>query len=70
MEFRAHQSALQDACHDKVSRHPPHGSVIFSDDPRDNVVKRLHGAGFKAPGFTCSFRSDQGNELAFLGLII
>jgi hypothetical protein len=47
MEFRVHQSAVQDACHDKVSRHPLHGSVIFSDDPRDNGMKLFPDAGFK-----------------------
>jgi hypothetical protein len=70
MEFRAHQSALQDACHDKVSRHPLHGSLIFYDDPRDNVVKLFHVAGFKVPRFTSSFLSDQGNGLAFSAFII
>jgi uncharacterized HAD superfamily protein len=70
MELRAHQSAVQDACHDKVSGHPLHELVIFSNDQRDNAVKLFHDAGFRAPLFTCSFRSDRGNGLAFSAFII
>jgi hypothetical protein len=70
MELRVHQSAVQDACHDVVSRHPSHGSVIFSDDPRDNAVKLFPDAGFKEPFFTSSFRPDRGNGLAFSAFII
>jgi len=70
MELRVHQSAVQDACHDKVSRHPSHGSVIFSDDPRINAVKLFPDAGFKVHAFTCPFRHDRGNGLAFSAFII
>jgi hypothetical protein len=69
LKIRAHQAALQDACHDALSRHPDLDDRSSSELRRQVVVKSLPRGRFRLPPCGSAGTVLPGCGLAFLGLI-
>lgn len=69
LKIRAHQAALQDACHDSLSRHPGRNDRSSSDIRRQGVLKVALSGCFTPPARRSAETGNPGCGLAFLSLI-
>ena len=69
MEIRAHQPALQDACHDSLSRHPARAVACLPEDVEEAAPKAARQGRFTARRPQFHRMSRRGWRLAFLCLI-
>jgi len=66
LKIRAYQAALQDACHDTLSRHPDHDVPPLSAIQRRGVLKRTLSGCFTVSSRGPAGSAPRGCRLAFL----
>jgi hypothetical protein len=69
LKIRAHQAALQDACHETLSRHPGRHDRSSWDIRRQRGLKSPLSGRFTLPARRSAETGDRGCGLAFLSLI-